>query len=276
ASLNPMFEPGQRVVVAPYVPCLHCTSCRRGHYSLCDRLFEAFPEPGGFTEMLRVPSRIVEQGVLTVPDHLDDATASLTEPLACCLHGLEAIHVQAGESLLIIGDGPMGLLQAMLGKQLGAAPIILSGMAPHRLDFARQIADVVVNSRTDDLGAAVNEATGGGVDKIVVSVASEEAVHGAMPFLRKGGAINLFAGMPQDAAVTVSSSRIHYDELTVLGTFGFWPVHFRRALELLSSKDFLCPGFVTTTVTLDNMREALEAAGRYEGIKAVMLRDPAP
>ena len=144
ASNSARFAPGQRVVVAPYAPCLQCDTCRRGYFSLCDNLFAEYPDPGGFSELLRVPRRIVEQGVLALPDQLDDVTATLTEPLACCLHGLEAIDVQAGQSLLIIGDGPMGLLHALLARQLGVAPILLSGMTPQRLAFARQVADHVI------------------------------------------------------------------------------------------------------------------------------------
>lgn len=269
-SDNPDFSPGERVVVAPYAPCLACDACKRGHYSLCDRLFEEFPEPGGFAEVIRVPKRIISQGVLRIPDNLDYVTASLTEPLACCIHGLEAMDVQPGRSLLIIGDGPMGLLQAMLGKALGADSVILSGATPHRLDFARRVADMVVDASKEDLTAVLARVAPGGVDKVVVSVANENVIHAAIPLIRKGGAINLFAGMPRDAMLTLPASRIHYDEITVLGTFGFWPAHFKRALALLASDDFVPSGFVTATVGLDGVLASLEAAGRYEGIKTVV------
>jgi len=272
-SNNPKFSPGQRVVVAPYAPCLTCETCQRGYHSLCDNLFDTFPEPGGFAEALRVPRRIVEQGVFPIPDDLDTITATLTEPLACCLHGLEAIDVQAGQSLLIVGDGPMGLLQAMLGKEMGADPVILSGATPHRLDYARQVADVVVDASTMDLAAVIADVAPGGVDKIMLSVANESIIQTAFPLLRKGGAINLFAGMPSDSTVTLPTNRIHYDEITVTGTFGFWPDHFERALALLASGTLIAPGFITGTVELEGVRDALEAAGGYEGIKTIVTMD---
>ncbi len=273
ASNSPKFSPGQRVVVAPYAPCLTCETCQRGHYSLCDNLFTTFPEPGGFAETLRVPKRIVEQGVFPIPEGLDTITATLTEPLACCLHGLEAINVQAGQSLLIIGDGPMGLLQAILGKEMGADPVILSGATPHRLAYARQIADIVVDASTTDLAAVIGYVAPGGVDKIMLSVANEGIIQSAFPLLRKGGAINLFAGMPGDSIVTLPTNRIHYDEITVTGTFGFWPEHFERALALLASGTLIAPGFITGTVGLEGVEEALKAAGGYEGIKTIVTMD---
>ena len=273
ASNSPRFSPGQRVVVAPYAPCLTCETCQRGYHSLCDNLFTAFPEPGGFAETLRVPKRIVEQGVFPIPDGLDTITATLTEPLACCLHGLEAFDVQARQSLLIIGDGPMGLLQAMLGKEMGADPVILSGATPHRLAYAHQGADVVVDASTTDLAAVIAESAPGGVDKIMLSVASKKLIQAALPLLRKGGAINLFAGMPGDSTVALPTNRIHYDEIAVKGTFGFWPEHFERALALLASGTLIAPGFVTATVTLDHVETAMKAAGGYEGIKTVVTLD---
>ncbi|MCJ7823974.1 MAG: alcohol dehydrogenase catalytic domain-containing protein [Anaerolineales bacterium] len=129
------------MVVAPYAPCLSCQACDRGHFSLCENIFDTFLEPGGFAEVVRVPKRIVEQALLHIPTGLDFETASLTEPLACCLHGLDVLAIKAGQSLLVMGDSPMGLLQAVAAKTIGAEPIILSGMTPARLDFARRIVD---------------------------------------------------------------------------------------------------------------------------------------
>ena len=270
ASNHPNFSAGQRVVVAPYAPCLTCETCQRGYYSLCDNLFDTFPEPGGFAEILRVPKRIVEQGVLLLPDGLDMNTATLTEPIACCLHGLQAIDVQAGQSLLIIGDGPMGLLQAMVGKAMGADPVILSGITPHRLAYARQVADIVVDASTMDLATMIADSTPGGVDKIMLSVANENIIQTAFPLLHKGGAINIFAGMPGNSTVTLPINRIHYDEVTVKGTFGFWPQHFEQALALLASGTLIAPGFITATVRLEDVEPALKAAGLYEGIKTIV------
>jgi L-iditol 2-dehydrogenase len=271
ASETAVFSVGQRVVVAPYAPCLNCPTCQRGHYSLCDNLFAAFPDPGGFAEMLRVPRRIVEQAVIPIPEHLDNATATLTEPLACCLHGLHAIDVQAGDSLLIIGDGPMGLLQALLGREMGASSIILSGVTPQRLQFARGLADVVIDAAATDLSAAVQQAFPDGVDKIMVSVANARLAETAVSLICKGGAINLFAGMPRHTIMPLDMSRLHYDEIKLTGTFGFGPGDFHEALAFLASSKLDVSGFITSYAALADVKEALIAAGRYEGIKTVIV-----
>lgn len=265
------FAVGDRVVAAPYAPCLACDACRRGHYSLCENLFESSMDPGGFAEMMRVPRRVADQAMVKLPDHVDFMTASLTEPLACCLHGLKALDVRPGQSLLIMGDGAMGLLQAVLGKVLGAAPVIVSGITPHRLDFARQRADVVVDVSTQSLADELKRHTPHGPENIIVSVGSAEVVEEALQRVAQGGAVNIFAGMPKDAMLSLPVNRIHYDEIRVLGTFGFGPQDFRQALDVLAQSGDLVKALFTHTVRLEEIEDALEAASRFEGIKGVVV-----
>lgn len=273
ASKNNEFKVDDRVVVAPYAPCLSCQSCERGRFNLCENLFDTFLEPGGFAEVVRVPERIAKQGLLHIPDGLDFATASLTEPLACCLHGLDALGCEAHQSLLIIGDGPMGLLQAAVAKHIGVNPIILSGMTPTRLEFASQLVDFAVDVSTTDLSTIIDKVAPGGVDNVMVSVAETTVAQDALNLVCKGGAINLFAGMPQNTMLRVDPNRVHYDEITLLGTFGFTPRHFNRALDLLASGELAIAGLITDKVGLDNLEEALISAGQYEGIKTLVVLD---
>ena len=269
-SRHPDFKAGERVVAAPYAPCLSCEMCRRHHYSLCENLFESSMEPGGFAEMVRVPQRIADQALLKLPDHLDYMTASLTEPLACCFHGLEALDLQAGQSLLVMGDGPMGLLQVALGKMLGASPVILSGMTLHRLEFARRIADTVIDVSTQNLATELKSHLPHGPEKVIVSVGNIDVVKAALQLVAKGGAVNLFAGMPKDAELSLPLNRIHYDEVRIVGTFGFGPQHFRQALDVLVRSDIPLKDMFTHTVSLDDIQAALDASSRYEGIKGVV------
>ena len=270
-SRHPDFKPGDRVVAAPYAPCLTCSMCRRHLFSLCENLFESSIEPGGFAEFVRVRKRVADQALVKLPVHLDYMTASLAEPLACCFHGLEALDLQAGQSLLIMGDGPMGLLQAALGKALGASPVMLSGITPHRLDFAQRFADIVIDVSRQDLAEALKKQVSDGPEKIIVSVGSAEVAQDALQLVAKGGSVNIFAGMPKDAALTLPMNRIHYDEIRVVGTFGFGPQHFQRAVEILGRRDTDLTGIFTHTVTLDEIEAALQAASRYEGIKGVVI-----
>jgi len=266
------WQPGARVTVAPYVPCGACLQCQRGRYSLCPHLFEELLDPGGFSEYVRVPERLTNQGIIALPDSLPFAAASFAEPVACCLHAFWSIQVQAGDSLVVIGDGVMGLLQAEIGRVLGAHPIILSGMRPERLEKAREIADVVVDIRQQDVAAVVaHETAGEGADKVIVSVADAKAAQSAMGLVRKGGAINLFAGMPASSALSLDMNRIHYDEIVLTGSFGFRPQDFPKALDLIATGTMNVTRLITSFVPLSGSITALEKLARQEGLKTIVL-----
>ena len=263
---------GARVVVAPYVPCGSCPQCLRGRYSLCPRLFEEVLDPGGFSEFVRVPGRLVSQGMIALPESSNSTAICFAEPVACCLHAFSSIDVKAGESLFIIGDGVMGLLQAEIGRWIGAHPVIVSGITPERLKVASALADVVIDARHEDAGDAVRRATAGeGADKVIVSVADVAAAQTALSIVRKGGAINLFAGMPAGSSLPVDMNRIHYDEVLLTGSFGFGPQDFRKAVELISSGKLDVMRLVTASVPLEETLGAMEKLAHQQGLKTIVL-----
>lgn len=265
------WEIGTPVVVAPYSPCGECIYCQRGQLTLCNRLHEARIDPGGFSEFIRVPQRLVEEGMLELPDGVTFVEATLTEPTACCFHGLEALNIEPGYSLLIIGDGPMGILQAEVAQFLGAEPILMSGLTPHRLARGSLVADVTIDVSREDIQDVVQRTTGGnGVDRIIVSVGDATVGETALPLVVRGGAINLFAGMPRNARVSLDPGRIHYDQVHLLGTFGFAPSHFRQAVDAIAVHDVNVDGIITDVVPLEAVQATLSAAAEYKGIKTVV------
>jgi len=263
---------GARVVVAPYVPCGSCPQCLRGRYSLCPHLFEEVLDPGGFSEFVRVPGRLVSQGMIALPESSNSTAICFAEPVACCLHAFSSIDVKAGESLFIIGDGVMGLLQAEIGRRIGAHPVIVSGITPERLKVASALADVVIDARHEDAGDAVRRATAGeGAEKVIVSVADAAAAQTALSIVRKGGAINLFAGMPAGSSLPVDMNRIHYDEVLLTGSFGFGPQDFRKAVELISNGKLDVMRLVTASVPLEETLGAMEKLAHQQGLKTIVL-----
>jgi L-iditol 2-dehydrogenase len=271
------WTPGMKVTVAPYVACGACVQCRRGRFSLCPNLFADLLDPGGFSEFVRVPKRLAAEGLFALPSSLVPAASCFAEPVACCLHAMNSIHVSQGDSLAVIGDGVMGLLQAELGRLMGARPVILSGMTPERLERAKEIADVVIDAKNEDVPKAVlRETAGEGADKVLVSVADVRAAQTAMAIVRKGGAINLFAGMPAGSKLDVDMNRIHYDEVVLTGSFGFGPRDFQTAVEMISTGSLDTGRLITSFVPLDETKGAIEKLGRQEGLKTVVLcRDAA-
>jgi L-iditol 2-dehydrogenase len=263
---------GERVVVAPYVPCEDCLYCSRGQYTLCEKLFEAFAEPGGFSEYLRVPQRIVQKGLFRLPAEIDFILGSLVEPIACSYHGLEALALKRGESLLIIGDGPMGLMQAILAREFGASPVVLAGMTPARLEIGARFADRVIDVSKTNLRDEIKAMTNGaGIDKVMVSVGQTQVAEDALVLVRCGGIINLFAGLPGNSRISVDPGRIHYDQVTLVGTFGFSHKHFARALESLTRHASDFAQLITSTVPLAGLEQAFIDGSQYAGIKTVAI-----
>ena len=265
---------GERVVVAPYISCGECEFCRRNQFTLCKNLWNASVEPGGFSEFLRVPNRIVRQGLFRLPDSVDFVTASLAEPLACCFHGLEAMRLTRGDSLLIIGDGPMGLLQILAARALGASPIVIAGMTPERLAFAAPRADHVINVAEQNLRDTVMQlSNNAGFDKVMVSVGQAQVAEQAIALAARGGVVNLFAGLPSDAQLTIDPRKIHYDEVALVGSFGFSPSDFKRAVDAIISGALDTTGFITRTAALDELQGAFADSAAYRGIKMVAIFD---
>ncbi len=266
------FEPGDRVAVAPYCPCGECRYCLRDQPTLCESLFSRVIEPGGFTEYVRVPADLVVDLIVPVPDHLPLDVASLAEPLACCVHALERSGLRPGDSILVIGDGPMGLMQAEVARAMGAAKVIVSGMTPHRLRHAAEFADII-DAQTEELEPAVRHLLPEGADVVVVSVPSTEITATAISLVRRGGVVELFAGMPSDSYVSVMAHAVHYEGVCVQGSFGFSPEHFRTALNWLAEGKIDGQRLITRRVSMDLVADALAKASRHEGIKTVMTCD---
>jgi L-iditol 2-dehydrogenase len=264
------WRPGMRVAVAPYSPCYACDQCARGNYTQCERLMDEAVDPGGFSEYVRVSPRLVKYGLVELPENLSVLDAALAEPLACCFHGLEALKAGPQDSLLIIGDGVMGLLQAETARAMGVSKIILSGMTPARLARAKMIADVVIDASREDVYGAVQAASPGGAHKVLVSVGSGEVAQSAFQLVHKGGIINLFAGLPKDTELKVNPGLIHYDEVSLVGTFGFTPPQFRQAVEWLAKGKINLQGIITATARLEDAKTTLQEVAHYHGIKSVI------
>jgi L-iditol 2-dehydrogenase len=264
---------GDRVAVPPYLPCGVCEVCLSKRPTLCPHLMEIRPEPGGFAEMVRVPGPIVEHGLVRLPDHVEFAVGTLVEPLACVVHGFDVLNLGRGDSLLVLGDGPMGQLHIELGRLYGASPIILVGATDARLAFARPRADIVLDARVDDVTDRVRRATGVGAAGVAVCVGSSASVATGLALVKPGGVVNVFAGMPAGDPAPVDLGRIHYDEVSLLGTFGSGPADFSLAAGLIADDRVDLSPFITARTTLERAIDAFEGALNYEGIKTVVVFD---
>lgn len=263
---------GERVVVAPYAPDNTCYYCLHGQYTLCTGLYDEKPEPGGFAEFVKVPPNIVKKGTLEIPKHVSYEEASLTEPLACCLHGIEECQIGVGDYVAIVGDGPIGLMHLQLAKVKGAEKLILSGQLDERLKLAKKLgADVTINETVEDpMKRVMEETENRGADAVIVAVGSVTAAEQGLKLARKGGIVNLFGGFPGGSELKLDPNLIHYSEVTVTGTFGFSHITFAKALQLISQRKVDVKKLITHKFKLDEILKAIEVSADRKGLKALL------
>jgi L-iditol 2-dehydrogenase len=222
---------GRRVVAANSAPCGECPACARGEETLCeDRPFLN----GAYAEYVLVPARIAERNMLPVPDSLPAHVAAMVEPLACCLHGVERAEVGAGQTVAVLGLGPIGLMLCAAAKDAGARVVAVGGRAERRA-LAREF------------GAEPED--GRGADVVIEAVGTAEAWRDALELVRPGGTVVFFGGRE----VAVDTFRLHYEELTLRGAFHHTPRHVRAALAFLASGAHPWERLVTHRVGLEGV-----------------------
>lgn len=266
---------GQRVLMAPNMGCGHCRQCISGNNNLCIN-YDApgITFDGSFAEYLRVPSAAILQGnLIPISKEVDPTAAALIEPFACVLRGQDALHIQPGESVLVVGAGPIGIMHVMLAQLRGAGVVIVSELIPERAAQAREIgADRVVNPDEEDLAAVINELTdGAGVDVAIVAAPSQKAQEMAVELAATGGRINFFGGLPKDhPIIQLNSNLVHYKELIVTGTTACSTLDCHRAAAIVNSGRIDLSGLIGARFSLDEVTEALSVAESGKVLKVVL------
>jgi L-iditol 2-dehydrogenase len=209
---------GRRVVAANSAPCGACAACRRGQETLCESLFPLLN--GAYAELLLVPERIATRNLLPVPPDLAPEVAALTEPLACCLHGIDVAGVEHGQTVAIVGLGAIGLMLCACVADAGGHPVGVGSREERR-------------ALAPAFGAVAADAEG--ADVAIEAAGTVEAWERALSLVRPGGTVLAFGGLPRDARVAVDPYRIHYEEVRLVGSFHHTPRHVRAALAFLAS-----------------------------------------
>ena len=265
-------RPGARVVVANSAPCDACAPCAEGRQTLCDDLLFW---NGAYAEFARVPARIVQKNLLPLAPQIGFREAAMVEPLACVVRGIEACRIRPGQSVAVIGTGPIGLMLLVLAR-LGGAHTMLAGRNVGRRCKARDLgADEVVDaSDVDDLAETLRRRSPGGLgpDVVIEAAGLAETSEAALRAVRKGGLVNLFAGCPAGARVAFDAQRLHYEELTVTSTFHHTPESFRKAYRLIAEGLVDPSPFITADEGLEAVPEVLRRmADGGDGLKTAIL-----
>jgi L-iditol 2-dehydrogenase len=249
---------GDRVVALNSAPCGQCYFCKRDQENLCDDLLF---NNGAYAEYIRIPSRIVAKNTLRIPDHVPLEHAALTEPLACAVHGFEDSHPHPGDTVAVIGGGPLGLMilhvaalagceviaivrhdgQAEAAKALGAAHVVQTRSIRQAIQMTRALTP---RDR--------------GVDIAIEAVGVPEAWQEAVELVRKGGTVNFFGGCAVGTHVTLDTNKIHYSDISLRATFHHTPAICRRALDLIASGRFQAGAFITGRAHLYELNRVFE------------------
>ncbi len=227
---------GRRVVAANSAPCGDCAACHRGEETLCESLLPLLN--GAYAEYLLVPARIAGTNLLAVPAGMPAELAAMVEPLACCLHGVERAGVQAGDTVAILGLGPIGLMLCACVADAGGRPVGVGGR-----DERRALAP--------SFGAEPGD--GEGADVVIEAAGTPEAWSRALEIVRSGGTVLAFGGLPKEARVEIDAYRVHYEEVTLRGAFHHTPRTVRAALAFLGSGAYPFERLVTHRVGLDGV-----------------------
>lgn len=247
------FRVGDRVVPLNSAPCDVCFFCRHGQQNLCeDLLFNN----GTYAEFIRIPARIVEKNTLLVPEGVPFEHAALTEPLACVVRGLEESGARAGDTMVVIGAGPIGLMFIHVAELAGVNVIAVvkreDQIATAKLFGAKS---VVQTMSVDDVVAATRALTpeGRGADVVIEAVATPATWEWAVEMVRKGGVVNFFGGPPSGTKVALDTNRLHYGDITLKASFHHTPATCRTAFALVTSGRFKCAEYITGRVGLEEV-----------------------
>jgi L-iditol 2-dehydrogenase len=259
------FKLGQRVVAANSAPCGECFYCRRNQENLCeDLLFNN----GAYAEYIRIPERIVRKNMYEVPDHVSYEDAALVEPLACVLRGLEESGVRPGDTVAVIGLGPIGMMFVRLAKAVCNARVIAIGRRPQQLLRASKMGadETVLNCEGADVVGPVHEMTGGrGADVVIEAVGLPEVWQLAIQLLRRGGVVNFFGGCPDGTHLSLDTNLLHYSELTCKASFHHTPALIRKALDLVSRGYVGAKDFVNHSEPLTNLLQVMQHLMSHNG-----------
>ena len=262
------YEVGEEVVAAPYVGCGTCDLCLRDLGELCKQ--KAFV-PGALQEYLLIPREIVNAATYRLPPNVDFIVGSLAEPLACVVNGIEKASIESRDSVLVVGGGPMGALLALMVGSI-TSRVAVSEIAPARIDALQNLDLTVIDPSRKDIPQELEEHFGEQqVDKVLVAVGVSTVAEEAFTWAAPGGTVLLFGGLPKEERLTIDPFAVHYQEVSIVGSFGYRLDHFRTAISWLSEHFAEAARLVTHTVPFEEAESGFGIAQRGDGLKTVVL-----
>jgi len=265
------FQVGDRVVAVNTAPCMDCYHCRIGEYNLCENL--QFLN-GAYAEYITIPKQIAKINTYKIPEHVSFEEAAFVEPLANVVHGIERTEIKPGQTVGIVGTGPIGLMLGRLAKLKGAK-VIMAGRNPMKLELARTFAgaDAIIDLNLEPdpiLAFRSHSLEGKGLDVAIEAVGLPEIWERMFKLVRKGGTVHLFGGCKSGTSVNIDTRRLHYDEVKVIGVFHHTPLYVKQALDLIASGHVDVQQLITHQMPLKDLEKAIKMHKGGETLKILI------
>ncbi len=261
------FPVGTEVMAVHSAPCKSCAYCKKGLFNLCSNIMST-KVLGAFAEYILLPENIVKQNLFIKPKKLSFAEAAFLEPLSCVVHSINSAPLFRGDTAIIIGAGPVGLLHLLVLKTMGIRIIVMEKIESRLKKAANEGADMVLNPlRKSDKGRILSFKKHKGADAVFECTGFPEIWEDSVWLVRRGGTIILFGGCATGTLVTYDAGRIHYDEITLKGVFHYTPKEVVRAYNLLIKRKIKVSGLISGKYQLKDLEKAFKKLDAGEGIK---------
>jgi L-iditol 2-dehydrogenase len=269
------FHAGERVVMATSISCGTCYYCKRGWSNLCTSLNPmGFSYPGGMADFVIIPELAIRNGhVVKVPKTIAAEYAALAEPVSCAVNCAETVNISKGDTVVIVGAGPLGIMNLYVAREFGARKIVLVQRGGKRFENAKGFAyDRLVNCTQESALDIVRKETDGvGADSAIVTAPDASAQVEALDLVRKRGCVCLFASLPLGKNIlNLDSRRIHYGELRIVGVSDSTSAHVRKAISILTGKDFPRERLAHPILPMEKIDEAFRIMEAREGMRVVL------
>ena len=278
ASLPRGVKEGDRVFLGSILTCGECLQCTDGFQNLCEHhlLYGYDPFPGAYAELAAVPP-IATKNLIPLPHDLPSDLATVVDPFACALNGIEVLDVDLGDTVVILGAGPIGCWQSVMARDQGASRVFLCDVNRHRLEIAldavgRFVDDAWVVGEDNGVADVMGRTGGAGAERISVAAPSKQAQQAALEMAAKRARVVYFAGLPKhDPVSPLDMNQLHYKELAILGAYGATRRQYRITMDYLNRRRDDLTAVVTHRFPLERIGDAFETIRSGAGLKMGIL-----